>query len=188
MVDLENRCNMKTLSESDVHELNNRRENEKIFYLKMDEGKTREYYNETIDKVLEIIDQVDEVVEASDIPFSHRLTEKRNTIIVRFKRRVKKLNFLKKKSKLAEVDDMKYISVVEEITKPRFVFKNIMKTENRIRKTRREGVLHYMWSNNTRVHKIFGLYEGGSVLKYPLSDVHACFNGFSSPNNNSQVS
>ena len=88
MVDLENRCNLKTLSESDVHESNNRREKEKIFYLKMDEGKTREYYNETFDKVLEIIDQVDAVVEASDIPFAHRLTEKRNPISVRFNRRV----------------------------------------------------------------------------------------------------
>ena len=49
MVDLKNRCYLKTLSESDVHESYNRRDDVKIFNLKMDEGKTREEYNETID-------------------------------------------------------------------------------------------------------------------------------------------
>ena len=46
MVDLENRCYLKTLSESDVHESYNRRDNVKIFNLKMDEGKTREEYTD----------------------------------------------------------------------------------------------------------------------------------------------
>ena len=189
MVDLENRCYLKTMSESDVHESYNRRDNVKIFNLKMDEGKTREEYTETIDKVLEVIDRVESVAEASDISIAHRLPGKRNPIIVKFNRRVAKLDLLKKKKKLAEVDDMKYISVVEDITRPRLNFLNVMKTDNRIKSAWvREGVLHYMWNNDTRVYKIFGLYEGGSVLNYPLSDVLACFYGVFPPNNNSQVS
>ena len=70
----------------------------------MDEEK-REEYNETIDRVLEVIAQVDAVVEASDISIAHRLPGKRNPIIVKLKRRVAKLDLLRKK-KLAEVDDM----------------------------------------------------------------------------------
>ena len=70
----------------------------------MDEEK-REEYNETIDKVLEVIALVDAVVEASYNSIAHRLPGKRNAIIVKFKRRVEKLDLLQKK-KLAEVDDM----------------------------------------------------------------------------------
>ena len=98
----------------------------------MDEGKTREEYNETIDKVLEVIDRDESVVEASDISIAHRLPVKRNPIIVKFNRRVAKPDLLQKK-KLAEVDDMNYISVVEDITRPRLNCLNIMKTDNRIK-------------------------------------------------------
>ena len=189
MVDHENRCYLKTLSESDMYEPYNGRDNVKIFNLKMDDGKTREEYNETIDKVLDVIDRVESVVEASDISIAHRLPGKRNPIIVKFNRRVAKQDLLKKKKKLAEVDDMNYISVVEDITRPRLSFLNIMKTDNRIKSAWvREGVLHYMWNNDTSVYKIFGSSEGGSVLNYPLSDVLACFNGVFPPHNNSQVS
>ena len=99
----------------------------------MDEGKTRDEYKETIDKVLEVIDQVDAVVEASDISIAQRLPEKKNNPInVKFNRRVAKLELLKKK-KLAEVDDMKYISVVEDITRTRLNSMNNVKTDNRIK-------------------------------------------------------
>ena len=87
-----------------MHESYNRRD-EKIFNLKMDEGKKREEYNETFDKILEVIDQVDAVVETWDISIAHRLPGKRNPIIVKFNRRVAKLDRLKRK-KLAKVDDM----------------------------------------------------------------------------------
>ena len=109
----------------------------------MDEGKTREEYNETIDKVLEVIDRV---FEASEISIAHHLPVKRNPIINKFNRRSAKLDLLKKK----EVDDMNYISVVEDITRPKLKFLNIMKTDNRIKSAWvREGVLHYMWNNDT---------------------------------------
>ena len=75
----------------------------------MDGDKTREEYNETIDKVVEVIVRVEAVAEASDISIAHRLPGKRNPIIVKFNRRVEKLDLLKKKKKLAEVDDMKNI-------------------------------------------------------------------------------
>ena len=53
---------------------------------------------------------------------------------------------MKKKKKLAEMDYMKYISVVEDSTRPRLNFLNIMKTDNRIKSAwARKGVLHYMW-------------------------------------------
>ena len=168
--------------ESDVHELYNRRDSVEIFNLKMDECKTREEHNETIGKVLEVIDRVESVVEASDISVAHRLPGKRNPIIVKFVRGVAKLDLLKKKKKLAGVDDMNYISVVKDITRPRLNCLNIMKTDNRIKNDWvREGKLHNMRNNDTRVYKIFGLYEGGSVINYPLSVVPACFNGVFSP-------
>ena len=44
----------------------------------MDEGKTREEYIEIIDKVLEIIDRDESVVEASVISINHRLPGKHN--------------------------------------------------------------------------------------------------------------
>ena len=69
------------------------------FILKTDEDKTREEYNETIDKVLEVIDRVESVVEASDISIAHRLPGKRNPIIVQFNRRVVKLDLLKNKKR-----------------------------------------------------------------------------------------
>ena len=47
-------------------------ENLKIFNLKMNEGKKHEEYNETIDKVLEVIDRVDAVAEAWDISIAHK--------------------------------------------------------------------------------------------------------------------
>ena len=168
MVNLENRCYLKTLSESDVHEKYNRRDNVKIFNIKMDEGKTHEEYNETIDKVLEVIARVEFLVEASDISIAHRLPGKRNPIIVKFNRRLTKLNLLKKKKKLEEVDDTNYKSVVEDITRPRLNFLNIMKFNNRIKTAWvREDVLHHIWNKEAEVYKIFGLYEGGSVLNYP---------------------
>ena len=78
---LENSCYLKTLSESDVHQSYNRRDIVKIFNLKMSENKE---YNETIDKVLEVIDQVEAVVKASDISIAHHLPGKRNPMIVKF--------------------------------------------------------------------------------------------------------
>ena len=155
-------------SESDVHESYNRRDHVKIFNLKMDEGKTRNEYDETIDKVLEFIDRVDAVLEASDIAIAHHLPGKRNPMIVKFNRSVAKMDSLKKKKNLAEVDDLKYIIVVADITRPRLNFVNIMKTDNSIKSAWvREGVLHNLWNNRSRVHKIFWLYEGGSVLNNP---------------------
>ena len=68
---------------------------------------------------------IESVFEASDISIAHRLPGKRNPIIVKFNRRVVKLDLLKKKKKLAEVDDINYISVVEDITRPRLNFLNI---------------------------------------------------------------
>ena len=148
----------------------------------MDEGKAREEYNETIAKVLEVIDQVKSVVEASDNSIAHRLPGEHNPIIVKFNRRVAKLDFLKKKKKLAEVNDMNYISVVEDITRPRLNFLNSTTTDNHIKSAWvREGVVHYMWNYDTRVYKFFGLYEGGSMLNYSLSENLACFNGVFPP-------
>ena len=80
MVELENRRCLKTPSD-------NRRDNVKIFDLKMDEGKARDEYNEIIDKVLEVNDQVDAAI-----------LSKSNPIIVKFNRMVVKLELLKKRS------------------------------------------------------------------------------------------
>ena len=116
-----------------MHKSYNRRDNVKISNLKMDEGKSREEYNETLDKVLEVIDRVESVVEASEISIAHLLPGKRNPIIVKFNRRVAKLELREKKKKLGEADDMNYISVVEDIIRPRLNFLNIMETDNRIK-------------------------------------------------------
>ena len=73
---------------------------------------------------------------------------------------------------------MNNISVVEDITRPRLNFLNNMKTDNHKKGAWvRENVLHYIWNNVASLYKIFGLYAGGSVLNYTLSDVLACFNG-----------
>ena len=71
------------------------------------------------------------------------------------------------------------VSIVEDPTRARLRFHNLMKSDIRIESTlSREGNLFYKWKDNEKVHCVRQLYEG-IELGYELQDVQFCFDNSS---------
>ena len=101
----EERCNLKSLSEAELLESYNRRDNIKVFGMPeviMDDGKP-EPYTETIKNIVKLANKVEINVNEQGISIAHRLPSAqrgKRTIIVRFNRRVSKIEMLKRKKSL----------------------------------------------------------------------------------------
>ena len=172
---------LRTLSEAEKLESYNRRDNLRILGIPecLEGENNRENFDTTIAKVVEISHDIGANVRASDISIAHRLPSRSNRgkpIIVRFARRIAKINLLRNKKKMADKEGLKNISVFEDLSKARVNFIKMMKSDCRIKSAwTRESVIHYVWKADERLYRIDGLYEGGSSLKYRFQDVINCF-------------
>ena len=153
----EERCNLKSLSEAEQLESYNRRDNIKIIGLPeviKDDGKP-EAYAETIEEVVKLANKIEVNVDEQDISIAHRLPSSqrgKRPIIVRFNRRVSKIEMLKKKKSLENLDGYANVKVFEDISRPRLQFFNLMKRDNRIAMvwTRESNIF-----SNTRMKDLF---------------------------------
>ena len=124
-----------------------------------------ENYDKTINNVIQLATNVGANVTPADISIAHRLPTRTNNanrpIIVRFSRRVAKINILRKKKALKDNDHSAKIHVFEDLTSTRVNFMKFMKQHNRINGVwTRDGNLFYQWKNSERVERITSLYEG----------------------------
>ena len=100
---LEKREALRTLSEAELLESYNRRDNVKIIGLSetlSNDGK-REQVETTINKVISVGDAIDAKITHTDISIAHRLPTRSGRdkpVIVRFSRRIKKIDLLRKKT------------------------------------------------------------------------------------------
>ena len=175
---------LKMLSETEMLENYNRRDNLRI--MGMSERITTDANNRTIwessdrtiSNVVELASDIGVALDKKDISIAHRLPSNKNErpIIVRFTRRISKVEILRNKRKLRENDTTMNVSIVEDLTRARLRFHNLMKSDTRIESTwTREGNLFYKWKDNNKVHCLRQLYEGGIELGYELQDVQFCF-------------
>lgn len=170
---------LKTLSEAELLEGYNRRDNVRIIGLKEHNNGEREQYKETIAKVLEVAQAAKAEVLEGDISIAHRLPSRKEgprPVIVRFCRRVSKVDLLRKKRSLADIEKMKDIKIFEDLTRPRLQFFNIMKADQRFESVwTSQGIIYYILKSDKKTYSIRGLYEGGAILKYDMKTVLSCF-------------
>ena len=132
-------------------------------------------------KVVGIAQQIDAKMDERDISISHRLPgrQQERPIIVRFSRRVGKIELLRKKKKLAESEATKKIKIFEDLTQARSKFLTMMRCDTRIASTwTREGTIFFKWVDDIKTYAIRNLYEGGIMLEYDMSDIEQCFSTF----------
>ena len=145
---------LKMLSETEMLENYNRRDNLRI--MGMSERITTDANNrtiwessdKTISNVVELASDIGVALAKKDISIAHRLPSNKNErpIIVRFTRRVSKVEILRNKRKLRENDTTMNVSIVEDLTRARLRFHNLMKSDTRIESTwTREENLFYKW-------------------------------------------
>ena len=177
----EGRCNLKSLCETELVESYTRRENLRIIGVASEaEERNHESNANTANKVVNIAKSIGAKFTQHDISIAHRLRGRRKSkpIIVRFCRRVAKVEILKKKRQLNEKESTKDIKIFEDLTKARLNFLKLMKGDNRVASAwSREGTLFYQMKNDNYIKKITGLYEGGDLPKYSVNDVMSCFTG-----------
>ena len=190
--------NLKALSEAELFETCNRRENLRIFCLpeettqSLDGKRLSESYDQTINKLVNLACEMGAAVDKNDISIAHRLPSKGNgnrPVIVRFSRRVGKIDLLKKKKTLTK-KQFERVSVYEDLTKARLHFLQILIQDARIESScSREGTLFNKWMADQKVYRGTGLFDGGSFLQYPAESVWNCFfpNTFHQPLATSKV-
>ena len=123
-------------------------------------------------------------LKEEEISIAHRLpsNSERKPIIAKFLRRVRKLDFMKKKRNLAQSDTYKNVKTIEDLSKTRVHFINLMKADDRINSAcTREGNLFYEWKYDNLAYKIQGLYAGGMDPNYSIESVLNCSNSFILP-------
>ena len=95
---------LKTLSESELWETYNRRDNIKVHGLSPCSTDGKGNYEQTSKIVVDVAADIGMTLKEEDISFAHRLPSnfERKPIIAKFVRRVTKLDFMKKKRNLAQ--------------------------------------------------------------------------------------
>ena len=164
------------ISESELLEIHNRRDNIRIIGLK-EKTKTdnqnriiHESVDETIDKVVERSDACEAKVIANDISIAPRLPSKKpgeHPVIVQFARRAGKQQIPRNKKALSNKMGYENVRVFEDLTAPRLRFFNILKTDSRVSSAwTLDGTIYYVWKEDSKIYSARGFYEGGSFLVY----------------------
>ena len=180
-----NKTDLKAMAHSEELEQYNRRENLRISGIPeatfIDQnGTTRpETSNASVHKVVELGRFLESEINEQDISIAHRLPTKKpghRQLIVRFSRRITKINILQNKKNLAKAAETKDVKIYEDLTAPRLRFFNMMKLDHRIESLRtKEGNIFFTWKNNKKMEKISNLFDGGHLLNYYFNDVWSCF-------------
>ena len=98
----ERRCKLKTMSEAELLESYNRRDTIRIVGVKEDRssGKVSESYSQSMQNVLQLAEKMGASVASQDISIAHRLPSRNQSkdrpIIVKFSRRIAKIEILQK--------------------------------------------------------------------------------------------
>ena len=72
--------------------------------------------------------------------------------------------------------DLGHVKIIEDLTLSRLQFFKLTKSDERIDAvSTREGSIFFKWTNETRVHNLKVLHEGGFLLGYSLLDVESFF-------------
>ena len=172
---------MRTKCEAEQLENYNRRDNIKILGLREDVNGNGEIKGEnieqTLEKVIDLSKKLEADVDSRDISIAHRLPSRKGStkpIIVKFSRRMAKINILRKKKLLYKQGSE--VRIFEDVSRLRVLFLNLMRQDNRISSAyTKDGAIYYTMKNENRVHTIHNLYEGASDSKYSLHDIRSCF-------------
>ena len=118
---------LKAKCESEMLESYNRRENVRI--IGMPESST-----DVMDRVVDFASVLEAEVSANNISIAHPIPTKKPgpRLIVRFSRRVAKVNLLRNKRNLEKFDNLKNVRIFEDMTATRLKFFNLMKSDNNI--------------------------------------------------------
>lgn len=177
----------KMLSENELLEMYNRRENVRI--IGMTESTVLDANNKeipegpetSIQHVLNLAKESGAAhIQLNDISIAHRLPSRNKQqprpIIARFCRRISKIDLLKSKKNLKDNDRYKNVKIFEDLTLPRIKFVNTIKRDDRIETFwTREGNIFFKWKNDNKTNVVRGLYEGGILLDYNPTVVQQCF-------------
>ena len=181
---MEERTRLHSMSQTELLEQYNRRDNVKVFGLPCEsntEGVSmKENGNDTIRKVIDVSNSIDAGLSENDISVAHRLPSRMHLkpVIVRFSRRVAKIKLLQNKKKLASLNGLNDVKIYEDITRPRMNFIKLMRSDNRVESVwTRDGTIFFVWKQDKNIYKIEGLFEGGSFMDYSLTNVMNCFTG-----------
>ena len=134
---------LKPLSETEIFETYNRRDNIKIIGL---QSIHRESYEETANLIKELASEMNVHVDERDISIAHWLPSKsaNKPVIVKFTGRVSKINMLRSKRNLRSSSKYGNVRIYEDLSKARLNF--FAKTDPRIENAwSREGVIFYNW-------------------------------------------
>ena len=173
---------VKAKCEAEQLESYNRRDNIKIFNVmektqQLSTGQIKgESANETIEKVLEISKEINAEVSEVDISIAHRLPGRGATkpIIVKFARRVAKINIMRQKRQLR--NDNSNVRIVEDITKARSNFIRMMRSNETITSVwTKENAIFYTKVNDNNRYRFNNLYDGAKDLGYSHEDLLYCF-------------
>ena len=133
-----------------------------------------------MEKVVALTNTLQTCVDVKDISIAHRLPSRKGQvkpIIVKFSRRFAMIDVLQKKKSLFEKGSD--IRIFEDISRPRVMFLNMMKQDNRINSAyTKNGSILYTKKDNNRVYKIRNLYEGAFNLGFSLHDLKNCFRSY----------
>ena len=166
------------LCEAEQLETYNRRDNVKIFGVNEEDPSKYEQPELTMRKVLDVAGQIEADVNEVDISIAHRLPTRGATrpIIVRFARRIAKVNLMRKKRELRRNDHTKDIRVVEDVSKARSIFIGMLRSDERINNVwTKEGSVLYTKVNDDKVFKFSNLLSGAYDLGYSTDDILYCF-------------
>ena len=175
---LETKNDAKALCEAEVLETYNRRDNIKIFGALETDVTGRESMENTMSKVLEIAGLIEADVKESDISIAHRLPARgpNRPIIVKFSRRVAKVQMMRRKRELKNKESGKDIRIVEDVSKARANFMGMLRADNRLNYVwSKEGTIYYTKVNDDTFCRITNLLDGAFELGYNVDDVMNCF-------------
>ena len=161
--------------EAEVLETYNRRENLRVVGIECETEYEQNEVTET--KVLDLAKKIEVTMASSDISIAHRLPTNKpgpKPIIVRFARRIARINMLRNRKKLQE--QKINVRMYEDLTTARVRFFNLMKSDTRISKLwTRDGTIYFVWKDDNKTYTINNLYDGGICLEYDIADVEYCF-------------
>ena len=178
--EVERRCYLKSISEAELLEAYNRRDNIKVSGIveEVEDGPRGENSKATALKVTEILKAIDAGVELNDISIALWLPAggSHRPIIVYFSRRSSKIDNTRKTTKLKDQAAWKDVWIIEVLTQARFNFMQLMKRDEIVESVgSREGSLLFKLKNSDNVEPILGLLEGCTYMNHSLIDLEKCF-------------
>ena len=129
--------------------------------------------------IRELASEMNVQLDKRDISIANRLLSKsaNRPVIVKFTRRVSKINMLRCKRNLRSSSKYGNVRIYEDVNRARLNFFNLIKTDPRIKNAwSREGVIFYIWRFDGITYKFNDLYEAGVSLDYNVRLMLDCFN------------